>query len=66
MTDDDFLAHEAKIKGALHETERALKHLHGLLHELRQDIANDRGYDMRLLSGGDAGDKDQPPPDGTP
>lgn len=66
MTDDDFIAHEAKIKGALHKAERALKLLHGALHELRQDVANDRGYDLRVLSGGDGDDKDQPPGDPAP
>lgn len=61
MTDDDILALERKVKLALHKTEVAVKRLHAVLAEVRQDVANDRGMDLRVMSGGDADDKDQPP-----
>lgn len=61
MTDDDILALERKVKRALHKTEAAVKHLHAVLAEVRQDVANDRGMDVTVMSGGDADDKDQPP-----
>lgn len=62
MTDDDILRLERKAKVALFRTEAALKHLHGVLHEIRAEIANDRGMDVTVMSGGD--DKPADPPRG--
>lgn len=61
MTDEDFLRLERKAKAALFRTEVALKHLHGVLHEIRAEVANDRGMDVTVMSGGDADEKDPPP-----
>lgn len=62
MTDEEVIAIEVKIKRALLKTEAAQKHLHGVLHEVRQVVANDRGMDVTVMSGGDADDKDPPNP----
>jgi len=61
MTDDEVIAIEARVKRALHKTETALKNLHAILHDVRQEVANDRGMDVTVMSGGDADDKDPPP-----
>lgn len=69
MTDADILAFEAKIKLLLRKAEasnrKAGGHLHDLhveLAALRQEVANDRGMDVTIMSGGDADDKDPPRP----
>ncbi len=62
MTDDEVIAIEARVKRALHKTETALKNLHGVLHAVRQEVANDLGMDVTVMSGGDADDKDPPNP----
>jgi signal transduction histidine kinase len=62
MTDDEVIAIEARVKRALHKTETALKNLHAILHDVRQEVANDRGMDVTVMSGGDADDKDPPNP----
>lgn len=69
MTDSELIAFEARIKRALLKTEAAIGHaraaaatLHQELHDLRAGIANDRGVDVSIMSGGDADEKGQEPP----
>ena len=62
MTDDDVVAWEGRVKRALHKTEVAVKALHSLLAELRDDVANDRGMDVTVMSGGDDKPPQDPPP----
>lgn len=62
MTDDEVIAIEARIKRVLHKTEAAVRTLHAVLAEVRNEVANDRGMDVTVMSGGDADDKDPPNP----
>lgn len=62
MTDEEVIAIEARVKRALHKTETALKNLHAILHDVRREVANDRGMDVTVMSGGDDKPPQDPPP----
>ena len=62
MTDDEVIAIEARVKRALHKAEAAVRTLHAVLAEVRNEVANDRGMDVTVMSGGDDKPPQDPPP----